>query len=164
MCSRHEQLPHVALELERSGRRPTSDRRRQSSARYAGAAPTTSDWCTSPAILNTTRVSLYTVDVCVCVDCSFLSLTWRPWCLAWKRMWPVSRDWMNSRRVERPRWVSTSSVTCWATSVHNSAYSKSSGTSRGWEGNRGPAVESHVEQHMSTTQPTASHQVRHEAG
>jgi len=115
--------------------------------------------------LNTTpRVCLYTVQVCVCVDCSFLSLTWRPWCLAWKRVWPVSRDWMNSRRVERPRWVSTSSVTCWATSVHNSADSKSSGTSRGWEGNRGPAVESHVEQHMSTTQPTASHQVRHEAG
>jgi len=44
----------MSLELDRSGRRPTSDRRRQSSARYAGAAPP-SDRCTSPAILNTTR-------------------------------------------------------------------------------------------------------------
>ena len=42
------------LKLDRNGRRPTSDRRRQSSARYTGAAPTR-NWCTSPAILNTTR-------------------------------------------------------------------------------------------------------------
>ena len=45
----------MSLEWEiLSGRRPASDRRWQSSARYAGAAPA-SDWCTSPAILNATR-------------------------------------------------------------------------------------------------------------
>jgi len=42
--------------LDLSGRRPASDRRQQSSARYAGAAPA-SDWYTSPAILNSTRCS-----------------------------------------------------------------------------------------------------------
>ena len=39
MCSWHKQLPHV-IGIDRNGRRPTSDRRRQSSARYAGASPT----------------------------------------------------------------------------------------------------------------------------
>jgi len=34
----------VSLDLDCSGRRPTSDRRRQSSARYAGAAPTSNWW------------------------------------------------------------------------------------------------------------------------
>jgi len=54
LCVRSMSSFRASLELDRSGRRPTSDRRRQSSARYAGAAPV-SDWCTSPAILNATR-------------------------------------------------------------------------------------------------------------
>ena len=40
LCVRGTSSFRMSLELDRSGRRPTSDRRRQSSARYAGAAPT----------------------------------------------------------------------------------------------------------------------------
>jgi len=54
LCVRGTNSFRMSLGLDRSGRRPTSDIRQQSSARYAGAAPP-SDWCTSPAILNTTR-------------------------------------------------------------------------------------------------------------
>jgi len=41
----------MSLEPERSGRRMTSDSRRQSSVRYAGAAPV-NDWGTNPPILK----------------------------------------------------------------------------------------------------------------
>jgi len=54
LCVRGTSSFQMLLKRDFSGRRPVSDRRWQSSARYAGAAPA-SDWCTSPAILNVTR-------------------------------------------------------------------------------------------------------------
>jgi len=53
LCVRSKSSFRMSLQLDRSGRRPTSDRRQQSSARYMGAAPT-SNWRMSLAILNTT--------------------------------------------------------------------------------------------------------------
>ena len=53
----------LGLEWDLSGRRPASDRRWQSWARYAGAAPA-SDWCTSPATLNATH--WWTGSQCSC--------------------------------------------------------------------------------------------------
>ena len=55
LCVRGTSSFRMSLEWDLSGRRPASDRRWQLSARYAGAAPASSDWCTSPAILNATR-------------------------------------------------------------------------------------------------------------
>ena len=54
LCVRGTTSFCMSLQLDRSGRRPASERSWQSSARYAGAAPT-SDWCTSPTTLKTTR-------------------------------------------------------------------------------------------------------------
>jgi len=54
LCVRGTSSFRMSLDWDLSGRQTASDKRWQSSARYAGAAPA-SDWCTSPAILNATH-------------------------------------------------------------------------------------------------------------
>ena len=99
LCVRSTSSFRISLEWDLSGRRPASDRRWQSSARYAGAAPT-SDWFTSPAILNTTRCR--TGSQCSCRNTGVM------WSL---RRAPVTRraaafctDW---RRWSSPCWNSS---------------------------------------------------------
>ena len=95
----------MSLELDRSGRRPTSDRRRQSSARYAGAAPT-SDWCTSPRSWTQRADGL-------AASAAAVTLVWcghTDW-----RLWPGGRQ----RRVALPFSVNTG---IWCHRSHSDTY------------------------------------------
>ena len=86
----------MSLEWDLSGRRPASERRWQSSARYAIAAPA-SDWCTRPAILNVT--CWWTGSQC---SCRSTVMTWS------LRRAPVTRRaaafCTDSRRKVVHRW------------------------------------------------------------
>ena len=84
----------MSFKLDRSGWWPASDRKRHSSARYAGVAPA-SDWCRSPAILNMTRG--WTGSRCSCRNTSVM---WSPWQM------PVIRC-AAAFRTDWRRWIGT---------------------------------------------------------
>ena len=64
MCSWHKQL-RMSLKLDRNGRRPMSDRRRQSSARYAGATPPSEDAPNAPPCLRAWKRELTPMQIII---------------------------------------------------------------------------------------------------